>query len=90
MKEKTYNVFVYGSLLKGMRNHHSIMDEKFVGNAIIKGTMYSYVAYPAVRLEGNNIIEGEVYNVSAETLEKLDKIEGFSDKLDLKSPNNFL
>ena len=51
--------------------------------------MYSYVAYPAVRLEGNNIIEGEVYNVSAETLEKLDKIEGFSDKLDLKSPNNF-
>ena len=41
---------------------------------------------PAVRLEGNNIIEGEVYNVSAETL---DKIEGFSDKLDLKSPNNF-
>ena len=24
MKEKTYNVFVYGSLLKGMRNHHSI------------------------------------------------------------------
>ena len=29
MKEKTYNVFVYGSLLKGMRNHHSIMDEKF-------------------------------------------------------------
>lgn len=56
-------VTVYGSLKKGKYNHHLLHGCAFLGNTIVKGTMYSVGMYPALVEEGDNEYEAEVYEV---------------------------
>lgn len=76
--EAPRRIFVYGSLKAGLHNHHRLRGARFVGNARTEPafTMYSLGSFPGVVSIGNTSIEGEVYEVDAETLAGLDELEG--------------
>ncbi len=70
-------IFVYGTLRKGEYNHVFLKDEKYLHDAITKRhyTFYNLGGFPAIVKGGTHSIVGEVYEVSLETLEKLDILE---------------
>jgi len=76
-------VFVYGTLKKGLSNHHYLEggNATFLGQAITKkrfalyADLYPYV-YPK---EAISHIKGEVYLVDKETLARLDALEEHPD-----------
>jgi gamma-glutamylcyclotransferase (GGCT)/AIG2-like uncharacterized protein YtfP len=75
-------VVVYGTLKKHKSNHRLMADSKFLGHTDVKGTMYSLGMFPAVALEGEYTIKGEVYEVDQHTLTRLDGLEGYPDFYD--------
>jgi gamma-glutamylaminecyclotransferase len=71
-------VFVYGSLKRGFGNNAFMCDAEFVCETRTKDhgfTMISLEAFPAVFIDGNHAIEGEVYAVDSYTLLRLDSLE---------------
>lgn len=87
MAKSTHTVFVYGSLLSGLGNHHYLETSTKVGDATIavdeKLAMFDFTggAYPHVCAAkdcqtGATKIKGEIYEVNDETLESLDWLEG--------------
>lgn len=70
------NIFVYGSLQRGQSNHAALGSSTFVTVAAVVGLdLYDLGAFPMV-LPGRGTVHGEVYDVSAATLERLDVLEG--------------
>lgn len=76
-------VFVYGSLLKGLRNHSRLTQHGAIeiGPAVLSGsyTMISLGAFPGVVDGGTTDIRGEVYAVTSAGLADLDRLEGHPD-----------
>lgn len=75
-----HKVFVYGSLLSGMGNNALLKDAKFLGKATTTPgfQMLDIGWFPGVVEDPSGItIHGEVYEVSDETLARLDRLEGF-------------
>ncbi|WP_353855919.1 gamma-glutamylcyclotransferase [Bacillus sp. Bos-x628] len=71
-------LFVYGALLKHEVHHDEcIGDAKQIAKAAwIKGKLYDTDAgYPACVLMENGTVYGELYEVSSETLNKIDELE---------------
>lgn len=73
-----FKVFVYGTLKKGFGNNYLLRDSKFIGEAT---TVEKYALYisgiPFVtKDEKISHIQGEVFEVTKETLLKLDSLEG--------------
>lgn len=80
-----HKVFVYGSLKRGHGNNGIISSRsgRFVGYDTITGSieMVSLGGFPGViddklRVKGVNTVFGELWEVSGETLEALDVLEG--------------
>ena len=73
----THTVFVYGTLMTDEYNHnHYLHDDWYIGKAIISGyDMYNIGAFPGI-VPGEGIIPGELYEVDADTMERLDYLEG--------------
>ena len=71
-------VFVYGTLKKGFGNHILLEGSKFLGYAKTNPlfTMVSLGGFPAVIIDGETSIQGEVYEVNEEALRSLDRLEG--------------
>ena len=71
-------VFVYGTLKRGYGNHRILEGgrARFVGTERISGAMHDYGAFPAVTLAAAGTVHGEVYEVTPETLRRLDVLEG--------------
>jgi gamma-glutamylaminecyclotransferase len=71
-------IFVYGTLLRGERNHRWIARSTFDGEARTKPafTLYDLGAYPALVAGGQHTVAGEVYEVDEGTLAELDRLEG--------------
>jgi gamma-glutamylaminecyclotransferase len=74
-------VFVYGTLLHGLRNHYLLeaADVTFLGAARTVGAfeMWDAGGFPFVSRRGATTpVVGEVYRVDGETLRKLDVLEG--------------
>jgi len=70
-------VFVYGSLLKDLPLSHILDDSEFLGNAVAGGVvLYDLGSYPAIQY-GDGAVVGEIYYVNNETLQQLDRVEGF-------------
>lgn len=71
-------VFVYGTLKRAGRLARVMKDEEFISEAIT--TRESFDLFPGGSYpylwNGKHRIAGELYNVSDETLEQLDYIEG--------------
>ncbi|MEK9208540.1 MAG: gamma-glutamylcyclotransferase family protein [Patescibacteria group bacterium] len=75
-------LFVYGTLMKGMRNHVYLEKAKFLEAAETNSEyelMYNG-SIPAARA-GNEPIKGELYEVDDETLASLDVLEEVSSRL---------
>ena len=80
------HIFVYGSLKKGFPNHALLGSSAFLGTAKTKQPMYMIGllsgAYPYVTSEKihpslqASPIHGELYEVSEDVLEVLDRLEG--------------
>jgi gamma-glutamylcyclotransferase (GGCT)/AIG2-like uncharacterized protein YtfP len=77
-----HKVFVYGSLLSGLGNHRLLEGSTLVGNTVTppEFTMLDLGAFPGVIhvVEGGTPIMGEVYEVTDETLNRLDRLEGYN------------
>jgi gamma-glutamylcyclotransferase (GGCT)/AIG2-like uncharacterized protein YtfP len=79
------NLFVYGSLMKGLRLHKYLENSKFLGEGWIYGNLYinPMLEFPAPIViladfdnDRPNLVDGEFYEVSDETLNLLDLVEG--------------
>ena len=75
-------LFVYGTLMKGMRNHVYLEKAQFVGEATTepKYELMSNGSIPAMR-DGKETVRGELYEVDDETLSSLDVLEEVNSKL---------
>lgn len=77
--EKVIPVYVYGSLRKGMGNHHYVKESLFSHKTIISGfDMFSLRAYPYISHGEGNIV-AELYFVTEEEFKSLDCLEGYPD-----------
>ena len=78
-------IFVYGSLLKGFQNNYILENSTFVGEFatvegyILVGAKSRSFPYVLNRINGDasTQIMGELYDVSEDTMNKLDKLEGY-------------
>ncbi|MGE6631226.1 gamma-glutamylcyclotransferase [Bacillus sp. NPDC077027] len=71
-------LFVYGTLLKHEVYHHDYLSTELLKakEAWIDGQLYDTgEGYPVCVLEGDGTVYGEIYEVSSETLNKIDKLE---------------
>ena len=81
---RTNKVFVYGTLKRGnsVRGLDTWGNADFVGDAVTSLSHFSLHdlgIFPAVSNTGEDHIAGEVWTVSDETLDNLDRIEGYPD-----------
>ena len=78
MKEK---IFVYGTLRKGMYNYDLYLKGKnsFRRFGYVKGKLMTLKEkkYPALLLEGNTLILGEVHEVDFKFIDVLDELESY-------------
>ena len=71
---KKYLVACYGSLRRGMGNHHYYLSEsEYKGTFTTEPeyTLHSLSYYPGLKLNGNHSIVMEVYEVDEDTLKNL-------------------
>lgn len=75
-------IFVYGTLMQGMRNQQYLKDAKFLGAAQTapEYELLSNGSIPAAKA-GTEAIKGELYEVDDATLAGLDVLEEVSGKL---------
>ena len=71
-------LFVYGTLKKGMRAHHMMDGAKFIGDALIKGSLYNG-GFPCLKQEGSTVVHGELYQVDDAVVSRCDSYEGHPD-----------
>jgi len=77
-------VFVYGTLMDGEPNNVFLRkDAVFLGDGETKPlyTLYDLNAFPAMVFGGDTSIKGEVYEVSKEALEDMDRLESYVPKV---------
>lgn len=80
-----HRVFVYGTLMQGLRNHHILNCAKFSGTAKTMLPSYSLIQFPSQSSPGNitpgmvkngtECVMGELYIVDDECLAILDEFE---------------
>ncbi len=77
--KKNSLVFVYGTLRSGEVNHHLLETARYCGSHTTQPhyKMFSLGTYPAVVGGGPDRILGEVYQVDARTMSRLDWLEGY-------------
>ena len=70
-------VFVYGTLMKGYRNHHFLKDSLFLGEGYINDYfMFNVSTYPGIqKSKYQSKVYGEVYKVSSSIEKELDILE---------------
>lgn len=70
------SVFVYGTLMSGESNHNYLNNSAYIGQGTIEGyDMYNVGRFPAI-IEGDDLIIGELYQVSINDLPAIDELEG--------------
>jgi|HubBroStandDraft_1064217.scaffolds.fasta_scaffold55445_2 gamma-glutamylaminecyclotransferase len=78
-------LFVYGTLKRGLSNHHFLEGQAFVGEAETAPgfALYGLDAYPGMVAGADNApgVTGEVWSVDDECLAQLDELEGTAEGL---------
>ena len=78
-------LFIYGTLKRGGRNHVQLAGQKFLAEAhTMPGyTLYSLGDYPGMIFQpaDRHGVSGEIWEVDAETLARLDEFEGVPEGL---------
>lgn len=80
-----HRVFVYGSLMRGQANHHWLKGATFLGRARLHGgELYDLGAYPMaiLRSGSSDVIHGEVFEIDADGLRRLDILEEYPNDYD--------
>lgn len=76
--QRTPLVAVYGTLKRGLRNHHWLCEAEFLGSDRLTAvTLYDLGPYPGAKPEPSLGIEVEVFRINARTLGDLDRLEGY-------------
>jgi gamma-glutamylcyclotransferase (GGCT)/AIG2-like uncharacterized protein YtfP len=69
-------LFVYGSLRRGEEHHDRLEGARFEREATVRGArLVIQGGYPALVLEGEGLVHGEVHRVSQRLLQTLDVFE---------------
>ncbi|WP_110658170.1 gamma-glutamylcyclotransferase family protein [Salinicola halimionae] len=75
---RTALVAVYGTLKRGLRNHHWLDGAEFVGSDILTTvTLYDIGPYPGAKAEPSRGVEVEVFRVGVSCLKGLDRLEDY-------------
>ena len=75
-------IFVYGTLKRGEHAAFMMAECVYKGQASIEGTLYGFGHFPGVKLGGEDVVPGEVYELPADKeareriLARLDRYEG--------------
>ena len=74
---KSARLFVYGSLRRGREHHAELAGARYVGGARTEAR-YRLVDRDGYRalVEGDRVIDGEVYDVDLDLMVRLDAFEG--------------
>ena len=81
----TRAVFVYGTLMKGQRAEAMLAESEYVGDFRLEDfAMYHLGSYPGIRPCPGETVYGEVYLVSDDTAEQLDRYEREGELYDRK------
>lgn len=77
LRPGSHLVFVYGSLMPDLHNHHYMQQSTYLKSCstLPEYTMYSLGSFPGVCEGGTTAIQGVLYCVDARTLSKLDQLE---------------
>ena len=77
MTKSERHVFVYGTLRRGEVNdiNRLLPPPRWVGQAVIEGTLVHLGAYPGLLLGAGGTVTGEVYAIEPALERKLDEIE---------------
>lgn len=61
---------VYGTLMRGQRNHWRLMDSLYLGQAVVGGELFQFPLFnfPILRRHPNKLVHGELYQVDREVL----------------------
>ena len=70
----TQLLFIYGTLMPGLRLEAQMQGARFVGAAQVPGRLVDVGRYPGF-LAGDGLVTGEVYEVDAAHLDRLDGVE---------------
>lgn len=70
-------VAVYGTLRKGMGNHHLLRSAEFLGVQQTEPVWTMYASGFPVIVDGDSSIKIEVYNITKKNLKTLDILEGY-------------
>ena len=70
----TQLLFIYGTLMPGLRLEAEMQGARFVGAAQVPGRLVDVGRYPGF-LVGDGLVTGEVYEVDAAHLARLDGVE---------------
>ncbi|MCB1777320.1 MAG: gamma-glutamylcyclotransferase [Candidatus Competibacteraceae bacterium] len=73
------NIFVYGTLLKGMARSNVLNACHYLGPGLIGARLYDLGQYPGIK-DGDGFVVGEAYEINQQTLNRLDEIEGYHPK----------
>lgn len=75
------NLFVYGTLRKGGSNANYLKDAACIGmGCVVEGELHATpYGYPIARKKKGPFIQGELYNVSADILKAIDRLEGYEE-----------
>lgn len=74
-------LFVYGTLLSGLRLHHHMSGAVLLGEAFVLGRLYDVGTYPALCIDNSQAVsypvKGELYSVGPNLIENLDSVEEY-------------
>jgi len=79
MKRKLEIVAVYGTLKQGFNNHYMLLTSTYIGNAAIKGYLWTGPgeSYPRAchDTESPGVIQVELYQVSPKIMQQMARLE---------------
>jgi gamma-glutamylcyclotransferase (GGCT)/AIG2-like uncharacterized protein YtfP len=73
-------LFVYGTLLSGLSNHHHMAGATCLGEASVQAALFDMGEYPALCVQGAwaqplGLVLGELYKIENEQWQRLDELE---------------
>jgi len=88
---KILNVFVYGTLKEGRPLDRKVFADTrlSVTPATIVGSLYNLGPYPAIKLKGKGLVQGEIHKFHKDDIKEIvkimDMIEGYNPKSEEKN-----